>query len=72
MKVTITWGGGGGEVLAVLDSFHPTHSSFIFGFTCFDATVVFKAEFQFFQEPYLEELDFRVRVTDEKLPKNQK
>lgn len=33
---------------------------------------MFKAEFQFFQEPFLEELDFRVKVTDEKLAKNQR
>lgn len=47
-------------------------TSFIFGFTCFDATVMFKAEFQLFKEPFLEERDFRVSVTDEKLPKKIK
>jgi len=33
---------------------------------------MFKAEFQLFQKPFLKELDFKVRVTDEKLQKKKK
>lgn len=47
-------------------------TSFVFGLTSFNSIVMFKAEFQFFQEPFLKELDFRVRVMGKKLIKERK